>query len=113
MDECHLEVGTGGSEQALGKGDTIGATITDKADVYVRPGATKEGLGPAAAAAAAAEAAAAAAAADLEAKKGERLPAVLVLRCWYRCASACFTVSLSWPLLLLCYDWRYPSSYPC
>lgn len=68
MAECHLETGSG-SEQALGQGDTIGATITDRADVYVRPGATKKGLGPAASAAAAATAAAAEAAA----KKGESL----------------------------------------
>lgn len=67
--ECHLEAGAG-SEYALAKGDTIGATITDRADVYVRPGATKEGLGAVAAAAAATVAAAAAADAKSAAAKG-------------------------------------------
>eukprot|EP00752_Nemacystus_decipiens_P003243 g3001.t1 len=77
VDECHLETGSG-SEQALGKGDTIGATITDRADVYVRPGATKEGLGAAASAAAAA----AAAAADEAAAKRAAVPARAgALRC--------------------------------
>lgn len=76
--ECHLEAGAG-SEQALGKGDTIGATITDRADVYVRPGATEEGLGAAASAAAAAAAANAAAAAEAASKTGENIPLLLVL----------------------------------
>lgn len=38
--EYHLEVGSG---RALAMDDTIGAAITDRADVHVRPGATKEG----------------------------------------------------------------------
>ena len=75
VDQCHLETGSG-AEQALGKGDTIGATITDRADVYVRPGATEEGLGAAASAAAAATAAAAEAAE----KKGESLFLFLLAR---------------------------------
>ena len=48
--DFHLEVEAG---QALTKGDTIGATITDRADVHVRPGPTKEGSEAAATAAAA------------------------------------------------------------
>lgn len=67
---CHLEAGSGGSEHALGRGDTIGATIADRTDVYVRPGATEDGLG---AAASAASATAAAAAAESAAKSGENL----------------------------------------
>lgn len=38
--EYHLEVGSG---RALARNDTIGEAITDRADVHVRPGATKEG----------------------------------------------------------------------
>ncbi|CAN0399236.1 unnamed protein product [Ascophyllum nodosum] len=48
--DFHLEVEAG---QALTKGDTIGATMTDRADVHVRPGPTKEGSEAAATAAAA------------------------------------------------------------
>lgn len=38
--EYHLEVGDG---KALARTDTIGATVTERADVYVRSGATAEG----------------------------------------------------------------------
>ncbi|CAB1119694.1 unnamed protein product [Ectocarpus sp. CCAP 1310/34] len=73
VDQCHLETGAssdqGAEQQELTKGDTIGATITDRADVYVRPGATKEGMGAAATAAAAAAAATTASASTATAPK--------------------------------------------
>lgn len=40
VNEYHLEVGSG---RVLAMDDTIGEAITDRADVHVRPGATKEG----------------------------------------------------------------------